>query len=172
MTKFKLQFSEEKIEKLSMDYKIHWDETMRDLQPVVCRRGSLTPEELVLVGAWLHMPDDDVEKLQSSLEEQRQEVTAVTGVALADGGDERELWEGLTELQGVGRGIASSVLHWFAPGCYPVATKPAFNACLVGDDGGKDFAFWCDYTKFCREIAKRRKITMRKLDRAMCEYGQ
>ena len=171
MTKFKLQFPEEEINNIAMRYDIHGDETMRELQPVVCKRGWLTPSELLAVGAWLRIQGEDLEKLYDTLQKQRQEIVVGTNIALATS-DEEERWRELVSLRGVKRGIASSVLHWFAPGRYPVMTTPALSSCFVDDDGDYSFPFWCDYTKFCRDLADKNGVTMRILDRALRQHAE
>ena len=163
MTKFKLRFSEKKIAPLAKQYAIGYDETMREMQSVIHKRGWLTLAEFKAVSKWLKVPFAGATRNKGTL----QEIVTATSIALANC-EESEKWEALVSVRGVQKALASSILHWFAEDDYPIASNPALWSCSV--TGKNDVSFWLDYTKFCREIAESNGVSMRVLDRALSQH--
>ena len=169
MTKFKLQFPEEDIPEIAARWDTDIDKPMLALRPNVCKQGRLTLAELQEVADWLV----DSERGQRNVhiaKNTEEEVVAITSEVLLPCDDAHKQWQTLCKLHGVGPSVASTVLHWFAQGDFPIATQPALRSCSAdGLDFGESDA-WIEYTQFCRDLAARHKITMRTLDRALRQY--
>ena len=170
MTKFKLRKSlEGKIPETAAGWGETIDTPMLDLKRDVGERGWLNCNELQEVALWL-LP----EKIRKTakrhvLENSEEDVAAATAVALSSC-DPYTQWEWLCGLKhGVRAAVASAVLHWFAEGNYPIASKDSLWSCSV-DDGIADVHDWIAYTQFCRDLAAEHNITMRTLDRALCQH--
>ena len=85
-----------------------------------------------------------------------------------------------TLLEGVKPRVASALLHMAFLKCgirggYPIMDFRALNAlgCRMKDSDPRyeTTDFWLAYTKFCRQKAKKYKIGMRELDRALWQYN-
>ena len=171
MTKFKLQFPEEDISEIAARWDESIDPPMFELRRDVCERGWLNRNQLQEVALWL-LPKKDRETAEKHvLKNSEEDVVAATAVALSSCNPYTQ-WEWLCGLQhGVRAPVASAVLHWFADGNYPIASKQSLWSCGVGG-GIADVSDWIAYTQFCRELAAEHNITMRTLDRALCQHAR
>ena len=171
MTKFKLQFPEEDIPKIAGKWDINIDKPMFALMGDVYKQGWLTRQELQQVADWLWPTDNQDDSEKHILKNPEESVAATTAVALSSC-DSYTQWWWLLELRGVQAPVASATLHWFAEGNYPIASKPALRSCGIAEGKIAGFCEWYEYTQFCRKLAVEHNITMRTLDRALCQYDR
>ena len=75
----------------------------------------------------------------------------------------------LRRLADVGQAGTSAILHWFHKDHYPIWSTPARNS--VGIDSPQRGG-WEAYVSFCRYLAKKNKVNMRTLDRALWKYAK
>ena len=162
MTAFKLRFPEGRIHELAKEYPAEYDKPMRDMQSAIRKQGWLTRDDLNKVRKWLKVPFPGKKTIDAPLQ-----IVGATAIALATCNESKK-WDALVKVRGVQGSVASSLLHWFAEGNYPIASKPALWSCNVA--GSNDLSFWLDYTKFCRELAEKNGVSMRALDRALVQY--
>ena len=71
----------------------------------------------------------------------------------------------LLALHGVGWPMASVILHFAFPECYPILDKRVMR--VVGVPDAYSFDRWVEYTDLCREASRRLGVSMRVLDRAL-----
>lgn len=76
----------------------------------------------------------------------------------------------LTALPGVGQSVASAILHLFDKADYPIMDINAEWSVGFKWDSGEIYPLWQKYVDYCREIANRRDIKMRTLDRALWKF--
>jgi hypothetical protein len=98
-------------------------------------------------------------------------VRAVTAVALSTP-SERLRVEALTLLDGVHWPTASAILHFCHPEPYPVLDWRALWSLGVEGTVRYDFALWSEYTRCCRALARRCRVGMRDVDRALWQYSK
>ena len=162
---FKLKLRKNKISEIASRYEIPWDDQMSELKSAIRERGYLTKGELEVVEAWLRVdPRRRRVGANSPIA-----VKKATAIALSSR-DEREKWRELMKLTGVGRSAASSILHWFADGDYPIASTPALWSCSY-EGGRNSFKFWWEYVEFYRQMrAESGNVKSRTFDRALVQY--
>ena len=165
----KLRFDESQIRYYADKYPEDYDNPLDEIKGEVKRRGHLTQSDLTAVANWAHLhpkyknaikaqSDDCVEKAtRSALSSDAADFDAIC--ILKDG------------LDGVGDMMASTILHWFHKDCCPIWSK--FPRCSVGIDNSiLTPEMWEDYVSCCRCLAKKNKVCMRTLDRALWKYSE
>jgi hypothetical protein len=75
-------------------------------------------------------------------------------------------------LHGVGWPTASVILHLCHRDPYPILDVRALDALSCAAPAVYDFDFWHSYTLFCRQLARRWRLGMRDLDRALWQYSK
>ena len=68
--------------------------------------------------------------------------------------------------------MASTILHFVFPECYPIIDIRAMST-LGGPDPSRfnrDFEKWKEYYELCRNTAKEYGVSLRDLDRALWTY--
>ena len=77
----------------------------------------------------------------------------------------------LLALHGVGWPMASTVLHFVFPKCYPIFDVRVMRTVTgLPNPPGCTFERWIQYTKLCRDKAEEYQVTLRNLDRALWTY--
>ena len=95
----------------------------------------------------------------------------MTEVALSTGCEQLRV-ESLTLLRGVHWPTASAILHFCHADPYPVLDVRALWSLGVERPPPYAFDFWHAYTLACRKIARRARVSMRDLDRALWQYSK
>ena len=166
MTEFKLEESfEENILEIAGRRDVSVDAEMIKLKPVVCARGWLERDDLQKVDDWL-----SGKQRQNVLANTQEAIEAVTASVLSSC-DACAQWWALWELHDMRASVASSILHWFADGDYPIASIHALRACNASEFDFSNVTVWLGYTRFCRQLATKHDVTMRTLDYAMFQHG-
>jgi hypothetical protein len=79
----------------------------------------------------------------------------------------------LTLLHGVLMPTASVVLHFAHEDPYPIIDFRALWSLGINDRPQfYTFDYWWEYTEFCRELAEKRRVSMRDLDRSLWQYSK
>ena len=142
------------------------DECISDVLKSAEHNG-LSLEDLHAVGQWKaggrlrHLIDRNDED----------KVLRVSRAAFAESNEQLRI-EKLTELDGVSWPMASTILHFVFPECYPIIDIRAMST-LGGPDPSRfnrHFANWKEYYELCRNTAKEYGVSLRDLDRALWTY--
>ena len=96
-------------------------------------------------------------------------VLRVSRAAFAES-NERLRIEKLTGLQGVSWPMASTILHFVFPECYPIIDIRAMSTLGGPDPSRFDFEKWREYCELCRNTAMEYDVSLRDLDRALWTY--
>ena len=159
---------EECARKQNTNEESHWNEEIKLIELCECikKRGWLKKDDLYCLAKWksrlgLHYIENN----------DRGYVEEVTKFALSTT-NERVRIESLTLLDGVAWPIASAILHLCHKDKYPILDFRALWAAGVEAPSTYKYKFWKKYVAFCRDTAKRYKVDMRTLDRAMWCYGK
>ena len=75
-------------------------------------------------------------------------------------------------LDGVNWPTASVLLHFGARDPYPILDFRALWSLQVSVPKQYGFEFWWAYSECCRVLAKKHKVSMRTLDRALWQYSK
>jgi hypothetical protein len=147
---------------------------------------NMSPQEEVLIGVrslplateYLSLPDlEKVVQWKSPRSVhwiqpgQEQYIREVTRFALSTP-SERARIEVFTLLDGVGWPTASVILHFYHPEPYPILDFRALWSVGIDLPPNYNFAFWKEYVKFCREVAKETQVSMRELDQALWQFSK
>lgn len=134
------------------------------------RRGrlSLTRAELVWLGEW------KTPRVRPQIA--RNTATGVRGVTLAAFlvGDESRRLRLLLGLSGVGLAVASVVLHFAEPARYPVwdvRVRAALRRLRLRERFRPTAAGWIAYVRCLRRLARRWRVSLRTLDKALWLAG-
>jgi len=98
-------------------------------------------------------------------------VRAVTAASLASTCEQFRV-EALMLLRGVNWPTASALLHFGSTDPYPVLDWRAVWSAGIDGSPAYCFAFWLEYVRFCRTVARRHRVSMRVLDRALWQYSK
>ena len=126
------------------------------------RQGYLTLCDLEEVARWKY-PGPKLRMLVA--ENPADKVREISEASFAAGTEEQARIKGLLNLRGVGWPMASTILHFAFPCCYPILDVRAMRA--VGCKQNFDFGMWKKFTELCRETADEYAVTLRDLDRAL-----
>lgn len=85
---------------------------------------------------------------------------------------ERLRIESLTLLKGVSWPTASAILHFVSKDKYPILDFRALWSLGVDKPPPYNFSVWFSYTMFCRTLARKCKVDMRTLDKALWQYSK
>jgi hypothetical protein len=137
-----------------------------DLKPKIDQQGFLTKEDLWAVARWKSPRSAGHTKKNAD-----DYVREISGIALSSK-NERTRIEILCLLNGVQWPSASVILHFFHKDPYPILDFRALYSLSIDEPPTYTFAFWWQYVEFCRSLARRSKLTMRDLDRALWQYSK
>ena len=170
--------SKSKIEKWAGKYPVDEDTCIENLVSGVRERGCLTYPELVLLADW-KLPDrwkrgEDEGKLGLVKLNSLTDVESFTRYAFFST-NHKESLGCLRRLSGVGRAVASAILHWFHKDPYPVWDVYARWSVSLNeywDEYRNNDERWKAYVEFCRDKADLYEVDMRTFDRALFKYGE
>jgi hypothetical protein len=77
----------------------------------------------------------------------------------------------LLTLDGVGWPVASVLLHFGHRDPYPILDFRALESLGVKQPSVYTFDFWWAYVQTCRKLARRQRVDMRTLDRALWQHS-
>jgi hypothetical protein len=138
----------------------------REVAPRARENGYLTKADFLAVCAWKSPRSRPRCEANSEAF-----VRAVTATALSTPSEQLRV-EALTLLSGVNWPTASAILHFCHADPYPVLDVRALWSLGVEGPAHYGFAFWNEYTRCCRALARRSRVSMRALDRALWQYSK
>ena len=86
--------------------------------------------------------------------------------------DERARMIALLELVGVGVPTASVLLYFAFPRDYPILDVRALESLGVKPRSQYPLSFWLEYVTACRELARRYRVSVRTLDKALWQHSK
>jgi hypothetical protein len=166
MPAFELQFPPEEIGALALRFGPS-DETRFLATGAAARaRGHYTRAEFIEVCAWKTVRS-------------RPRVAANREAAVADAtsrafaaADEAIRMGALLELEGVGVPTASTLLYSAFPADYPILDVRALDSLGVRPRSQYPISFWLGYLDACRELARRHRVSVRTLDKALWQHSR
>jgi len=162
----RLIFPESQIEQVARRYDSAADMEIVAIKPEVQRLGYLDKQQLMQVARWKAPRSAGyAERNDGSY------VREITSWAFK-AENERSRIEVLTVLDGVGWPLASAILHLFHESRYPILDFRALECVGLKVPSQYSFSFWWPYVLFCREVARRNRVDMRTLDRALWQYSK
>ncbi len=163
---FRPRFNGSKAPALASRYPASEDIEVERIGAAAKDRGHLTRDEFLALCRW--KTPRSAPRCRKNSESLIKEATR-----LAFSTFEEELRIGtLVLLDGVGWPTASVILHLCHRDPYPILDVRALDSLDCPVPSAYDFAFWWDYTLFCRELAGRWRLDMRALDRALWQYSK
>ncbi len=162
----RLRFDESKIRYYAdkyLDEHKDYDNPVESIVDEVKERGHLTKSDLIALSYW-------VKNRRTYLIESHSDdcVKERTGFALSSATADPDR----IRLNGVGWSVASAILHWFHKDHYPIWSGPTrYSVHLDATRYAPKPGEWEAYVSFCRCLAKKNKVNMRTLDRAVWKYA-
>ena len=166
MPSFTLQFPPQEIRPLAARFGNLDESPLLALGAAARERGHYTRPEFIDVCAW--KTPRSRPKIASNTEAA---VAAATGLALA-AVDEGTRIRALLGLTGVGVPTASTLLYATYPTAYPILDVRALESLGVKPRSQYPVAFWLGYLGACREIARRHRVSIRTLDKALWQHSK
>jgi hypothetical protein len=164
---FSLRFDGRQVRAFASRFDASGDERLeREIGPRTLAAGVFTKEDFLAVCRWKSPRSQPL--CQSNSDEF---VRAVTRAALASDCEQFRV-ESLTLLRGVNWPTASALLHFGCEDPYPVMDWRALWSVGIDEPPPYAFGFWRDYTAYCRKLARRHRVSMRELDRALWQYSK
>jgi hypothetical protein len=163
---FKLRFPERDVRRWAARYDATVDRLVEDVGRRSRERGHLTARDLQTLARW--------KTPRSAPQVARNDgafVAETTGVALSSR-DPRLRIEVLTLLDGVHWPTASVILHFAHREPHPILDVRALWSLGVSPPPPYGFDFWDHYVTFTRVVARRLRVSMRELDRALWQYSE
>jgi hypothetical protein len=166
MPAFTLQFPPEEIRPLAARFGNLDESPLLALGAAAWDRGHYTRSEFMEVCAW--KTPRSRPRIASNSEN---EVAGATGLALG-AVDEGTRIRALLGLTGVGVPTASTLLYAAHPTAYPILDVRALESLGVKPRSQYPVAFWLEYLGACREIARRNRVSIRTLDKALWQHSK
>ncbi len=169
----RLRFCESQIDDLANRYTEKQREDNRErerclieLQDEIRERGYLTQAELHTLAHWV-----SPRWLKRTLKNTDDCIRQITTQAFTAPDNWQKL-STIQKLKGIGPARASAILHLYDEQNgkeYPMLTRHSLWSVKL--DSIENAQEWAEYIKFCRDIAERNRICMRRLDRALQRYS-
>ena len=166
MPTFELQFPAGEIEPLARRFGDRDETRLRAVGGAVRARGHYTREEFIEVCGWKTPRSRPKVASNSSAA-----VVDATGRALRTA-DEGARIGALLTLSGVGVPTASVLLYCAFPDDYPIIDVRALESLGVKPRSQYPVSFWLEYLSACRELARRRAVSVRTLDKALWQHSK
>lgn len=166
MPTFKVQFPASETETLASRFGSADDTRLLAAGAAARARGHYTREEFIAVCAWKTARSRS--KVATNTESA---VVKATRQALS-AADEATRMSALLELEGVGVPTASTLLYFAFPDDYPILDVRALESLGVKPRSQYPVSFWLQYLTACRELARRRDVSIRTLDKALWQYSK
>ncbi len=164
---FRLRFPPREVARWAAGYDIGADTVPEALAPRIRRRGWLTRAEFLALADW-KTPRTRNRCASNSPEM----VRSVTRMALTTT-DDRIRMSLLTLLSGVAWPTASVILHFAGREPYPILdVRALWSVSSRMPPSGPSYEFWNSYCEFTRALARRARVSMRTLDRALWQYSK
>jgi hypothetical protein len=166
MPAFELQFPPSEIGALAIRFGPSDETAFLALGAAARARGHYTRPEFIEVCAWKTARSRP--KVAANREAT---VVAATSTAFA-AVDEAIRIGALLELEGVGVPTASTLLYCAFPDDYPILDVRALDSLGVKPRSQYPISFWLGYLATCRELARRNRVSLRTLDKALWRFSK
>jgi hypothetical protein len=166
MPRFELQFPGDEIVPLANRFGYADETRLLEVGAAVSARGHYTRQEFIEVCAW--KTPRSRPRIASNAEAA---VLQLTRCALATA-DEETRMNALLGLSGVGVPTASVLLYAVLPEDYPILDVRALESLGVKPRSQYSIVFWLEYLSACRELARRYRVAIRTLDKALWEHSK
>ena len=165
---FDLQFPIKEIKHWSSQFEYDGDDAIQDgVGPRAKNRGHLTKREFLEICYWKTARSRS--RCESNPPELIREATRLAFSAKSE-----MLRIGiLTLLEGVGWPTASTILHFCHRDPYPILDYRArWSLGVDPPPSVYGFDFWWEYVTKCRSLARKARVNMRVVDRALWQYSK
>jgi AcrR family transcriptional regulator len=166
MPDFKLRFPASEIDALARRFGYADDAPLLAAGAAARARGHYTREEFIAVCGWKTARSRS--KVASNTETA---VLQATRRALGTT-DETMRMNALLQLAGVGVPTASVLLYFAFPDDYPILDVRALDSLGVKPRSQYPLSFWLEYLCTCRELARRHRVSIRTLDKALWQHSK
>lgn len=136
------------------------------LGAAVRARGHYTRAEFIEVCGW-----KTVRSRPKVAANSEAAVVDATGRALSAAEEETRI-SALLELAGVGVPTASTLLYFVFPADYPILDVRALESLGIKPRSAYPVAFWLEYLSTCRTLARRARVDIRTLDKALWQHSK
>jgi hypothetical protein len=163
---FSLRFDFKEIQFWANRYEYPGDEHIEAVAAMNKGHGCLTREEFLELCKWkTARSQPKCARNPSDL------IREATGIALTSKHEALRIGV-LQVLDGVSWPTASVILHFWHTDPYPILDfRALWSIGIEKQPAYYTFDFWWEYTKFCRELAKKHNVSMRTLDRALWQFS-
>ena len=162
--------SQENVKNYSIRYddgSSHSDKiTEQRIKAVLTKRSYLIKSEFVEVGEW-KSPRQRKRYLNNSEED----VQEITNASLSAKSDRAKIGY-LLALDGVSYPVASVILHFAFPDCYPILDFRALWSLGWEKPSSYNFKFWQKYCRRIQQLSKDLKLSIRIIDKALWQYSK
>jgi len=168
MNRFRIRFDPALIPELAKRYTYPDEDKMLSLiGPSAMARVYFTKDEFQDLCRWKS------QRTRSRVDSNRAEfIKEATKIALATPIEEIRIGV-LNLLHGVSWPTASTVLHFSHRDPYPIIDfRALWSLGIEKRPQFYTFEYWWDYTRFCRDLARKQGVSMRDLDRALWQYSK
>ena len=164
---FRLRFPSRQIQTLAQRYNYAEDRLVGEkIGPHARERGYYTKNDFLKLCRW-KTPRSQKRCAKNS----QSFIRETTRIALSTRCEEVRIGV-LTILDGVSWPTASVLLHFGYDNLYPILDYRALWSLGVDKSPLYHFEYWWAYTKYCRNLARRCRVSMRVLDRALWQYSR
>jgi len=163
---FSLQFDARDIADVARRYAYATDHRAVEAGRRARKRGYYTKPEFMIVCRW--------KSPRSSGRAEANPTAAIhraTRIALGVE-DEATRIQALTDLQGVGVPVASTLLYFAFPRRYPILDWRALASLGHKPRSTYSISFWLGYLDACRRIARENHVSIRTLDKALWQHSR
>jgi hypothetical protein len=168
LPRFELQFPPREIKALAARFGDTDDAALLAAGAAARARGHYTRPEFIEVCAWKTVRSRP--EVAANSEAAVKDATARS--LAAPGEDEATRISALLELRGVGVPTASTLLYAAFPDEYPILDVRALESLNVKPRSQYPVSFWLEYLAVCRGLARRHKIPLRTLDKALWQHSK
>jgi hypothetical protein len=163
---FSLQFDGGEIGGLARRYGYATDHRATRAGRQAQERGYYTKPEFMAVCRWKSLRSAGRAEANPPAVIRRQTTIALRAE------DEATRLRALTELQGVGVPVASTLLHFAFPRRYPMLDWRALESLGQKPRSTYPIAFWLGYVDACQRIARENHVHVRTLDKALWQHSR
>jgi len=166
MRSFELKIQDNEFSKYSENYKYQTDSILVDVVRFAKENHYLNKELFLKICKW---KTPRSQPLCASNSEAF--IKEITNIALTTNSDQLRI-EILTILKGVSWPTASAILHFCHNEAFPILDFRALYTLGFNKVPRYNYAFWEDYTNYCRKLGKQFNTDLRDVDRALWQYSK
>lgn len=161
---FKLRFPEMKIP--------YWADRAPDLTSLQKIGQAARARSCLTKAEFLNLCNFKSPRSKSRCEKNTPElIKEITAISCRAKSEQVEI-QSLIILTGVSWPTASFILHFCSKHNYPILDYRALWSLSINEPPVYTFEFWKKYTAFCRVLAERNELSMRRLDSALWQYSK